>query len=68
MSKYDYLNTNPYSVHQKIINFVGQNKKVLDVGCSDGLYLRNWIENNCKVVGIEYDPVAAKMQKKIVKK
>ncbi len=55
MSKYDYFNSNPYSVHQKIIHFVGQNKNVLDVGCSEGLLSKKMKENNCNVVGIELD-------------
>jgi O-antigen biosynthesis protein len=59
MSKYDFLNTNPYSVHQKIIHFVGQNKNVLDVGCSEGLLSKKMKENNCSLVGIEQDKDAA---------
>jgi O-antigen biosynthesis protein len=61
MSKYNYLNKDPYSVHQKIINFVGQNKHVLDVGCSEGLISKKINENNCKVVGIELDSAAAQI-------
>ena len=38
--KYDYFNSNPFSVHKKIIDFVGKNKKVLDVGCSEDYYRR----------------------------
>ena len=63
MSKYDYFNTNPYSVHQKIIHFVGQNKLVLDVGCSEGLLSKKMKENNCSVVGIEQDKEAAQIAK-----
>ena len=61
MSKYDYLNTNPFSVHQKIIHFVGQNKHVLDVGCSEGLLSKKMKENNCCVVGIEQNREAAQI-------
>jgi len=59
MSKYDFFNTNPYSVHQKIIRFIGQNKKVLDVGCSEGILSKRMKLNNCKVVGVELDAKAA---------
>ena len=61
MSKYDFFNTNPYSVHQKIINFVGEDKLILDVGCSEGLLSKKMKENNCSVVGIEKDKEAAQI-------
>lgn len=59
MSKYDFFNTNQYSVHQKIIQFIGQNKKVLDVGCSEGILAKKMNQNNCNVVGIELNEEAA---------
>jgi O-antigen biosynthesis protein len=61
MSKYDSLNQNPHSVHQKIINLVGQDKCVLDVGCSEGLLSKKMSENYCHVIGIEMDKEAAKI-------
>jgi O-antigen biosynthesis protein len=61
LSKYDYFNTNSCSVHQKIIHFIGQDKKVLDVGCSEGILSKKMNENNCQVVGIELDFEAAKI-------
>ena len=63
MSKYDSYNENPFSVHQKIIHFVGQNKKVLDVGCSEGTLSKKMFQNNCEVVGIELDTEAAQNAK-----
>lgn len=59
MSKYDYYNPNPYSVHQMIIQCIGKNKQVLDVGCSEGLLSKRMNQNNCTVVGIELDAEAA---------
>jgi 2-polyprenyl-3-methyl-5-hydroxy-6-metoxy-1,4-benzoquinol methylase len=59
MSKYDHYNRNPYSVHQKIVHYIGKNKKVLDVGCSEGLLSQRMHQNNCTVVGIEVDNEAA---------
>lgn len=59
MIKYDYLNPYPYSVHQKIINFIGVNKKVLDVGCSKGTLAKRMNQNECEVIGIEIDKEAA---------
>ena len=59
MSKYDSYNENPFSVHQKIIHFIGQNKKVLDVGCSEGILSKRLKQNRCDVVGIEINQEAA---------
>ncbi len=59
MSKYDYYNSNPYSVHRKIISSIGKDKKVLDVGCSEGLLSKRMNQNNCTIVGIELDTEAA---------
>ena len=62
MSKYDYYNPNPYSVHQKIIQSIGKNKHVLDVGCSEGL-----LSKRMKIVGIELDFDAASKAKSFCK-
>jgi O-antigen biosynthesis protein len=59
MSKYDYYNPNSYSVHQMIIQFIGKNKQVLDVGCSEGLLSKRMNQNDCTIVGIELDAEAA---------
>jgi len=67
MSKYDYFNLNPYSVHQKIIHHIGKNKHVLDVGCSEGLLSKRIHQNNCNVVGIEIDNEAALKAKSFCK-
>ncbi|ADZ08973.1 Methyltransferase type 11 [Methanobacterium lacus] len=61
MSKYCQFNTNPYGVHQNIISVVGQNKKVLDVGCSEGILTKKMKQNNCDVTGIELDEEASKI-------
>jgi len=59
MTKYDTLNLNQYSVHQKILQCVGKRKKVLDVGCSVGILAKEMKNNGCKVVGIELDEESA---------
>jgi 2-polyprenyl-3-methyl-5-hydroxy-6-metoxy-1,4-benzoquinol methylase len=61
MSKYNHFNTYPYSVHQNIIHAIGQNKKVLDVGCSEGTLSKKMKENNCSIIGIELNKEAANM-------
>ena len=63
MSKYNLINTNPYGVHQKIIELIGKNKKVLDVGCFEGILSEKMKQNNCTVVGVEIDVDAAKKAK-----
>jgi methionine biosynthesis protein MetW len=59
MVKYDALNLNPFSVHQKIIQCVGKQKKVLDVGCAVGILAKEMKNNDCEVVGIELDEKSA---------
>ena len=39
-----------YGAHQKIIKYVGSNKKVLDVGCADGYLGKEFKNNGCFVV------------------
>lgn len=64
MTKYNALNLNPFSVHQKIVHLVGRKKKVLDVGCSVGVLAKEMSNNNCKVVGIELDEKSIKKAQK----
>lgn len=59
MSKYNTLNINPFSVHQKIVQCVGKQKKVLDVGCAVGILTKEMKNNGCEVVGIELDEESA---------
>lgn len=63
MGKYSF-DSNPHGKHIKIINLVGSNKKVLDIGCYDGGLASRLIENNCEVVGIEINADLANEAKK----
>ncbi len=45
MSKYNDFNENLFSVHQKIVQFVGEQKRVLDVGCAGGHISRKLCTN-----------------------
>ena len=56
---YVQLNRRPYGGHVRLLELVGANKRVLDVGCSSGYLARPLVERGCKVVGIERDPDAA---------
>lgn len=62
MGKYGSFNTNPYSVHNKILRFIGERKKVLDVGCAEGNLSQQL--NQCEVVGIELDVKSAQIAQK----
>jgi methionine biosynthesis protein MetW len=61
MGKYGFFNTYEYGVHQKIVNYVGKNKKVLDLGCAEGNLAAELQKNGCEVVGIELDERSAQI-------
>ncbi len=58
MSRYS-LYANPFSSHAKVVNIIGKDKKVLEVGCSTGYVSKKLKENNCYVFGIDMDADAA---------
>lgn len=68
MAKYPHIEIdlrNKSSVHTKIINFVGHNKRVLEFGCASGYMAKILSEEfGCKVVGIEISPESAALAKK----
>lgn len=45
--------------HALILDLVGGNKRILDVGCSTGYLGAVLVDRGCSVVGIEIDPEAA---------
>lgn len=67
MGKYDFFDLDPYSVHQKIVKFVGEQKKVLDIGCAEGNLSKQMKINKCEVFGIEIDVESAKVAEKYCK-
>jgi 2-polyprenyl-3-methyl-5-hydroxy-6-metoxy-1,4-benzoquinol methylase len=48
------------SSHTLILDFVGHNKRVLDVGTSTGYLAEALAKRGCTVIGIELDPEAAR--------
>jgi 2-polyprenyl-3-methyl-5-hydroxy-6-metoxy-1,4-benzoquinol methylase len=56
---YVQLNKRPLGGHARLLDLVGADKRVLDVGCSSGYLARPLVERGCTVVGIESDPEAA---------
>jgi 2-polyprenyl-3-methyl-5-hydroxy-6-metoxy-1,4-benzoquinol methylase len=56
---YVRLNERPLGGHMRLLALVGEQERVLDVGCSSGYLARPLVERGCTVVGIERDPAAA---------
>ena len=48
------------STHTKVLSYVGQRRRVLELGCSTGQMTRVMQERGCKVVAIEADAETAK--------
>lgn len=48
------------STHTKVLSYVGQRRRVLELGCSTGQMTRVMQERGCQVVAIEADADAAK--------
>jgi 2-polyprenyl-3-methyl-5-hydroxy-6-metoxy-1,4-benzoquinol methylase len=45
--------------HTLVVRMVGENRKVLELGCAEGSTTRVLRERGCRVTGIEMDPTAA---------
>jgi len=58
------LKPDKHSSHSKILQLVGKNKKVLDIGCSSGYLAEIMQKKGCKVTGIDNDREALKEAKK----
>ena len=57
------FNPAPFDAHAQMLNLIGENKAVLDVGCSGGAFAEQLKKRGCYVVGVELDPKAAMMAK-----
>lgn len=62
---YVQLNPRPLGGHARLLDLVGTNRRVLDVGCSSGYLARPLVERGCAVVGIERDPEAARIARTV---
>jgi 2-polyprenyl-3-methyl-5-hydroxy-6-metoxy-1,4-benzoquinol methylase len=60
MSGYVPLNERRHRAHAKLLEAVGRDKRVLDVGCSSGYLAAPLAERGNTIVGIELDPEAAR--------
>jgi GT2 family glycosyltransferase/SAM-dependent methyltransferase len=62
--KYNYYQKIKYWTHHKIPLLVGNNKYVLEIGCSTGYLSKRMKENGCYVVGVENNEESARIAKK----
>lgn len=54
--------------HKKVIDWVGKDKKVLEVACHSGYVSARLQQNNCKVTGVEiYEPALKKAESYLYK-
>lgn len=60
------LSLDKFGGHQKIINWVGSGKRVLEIGCASGYMSREFTKRGCAVTGIEINPDLARKAKKYV--
>jgi 2-polyprenyl-3-methyl-5-hydroxy-6-metoxy-1,4-benzoquinol methylase len=70
MSKYeteiDLTESN--TSHNQMLELVGHNKRVLDVGCASGYMARVLAERGCDVSGVESDPDAAEEARPVLER
>jgi len=59
-----YLGQDKENVHQKILDLIGKNQKILDVGCASGYLGRELKKKGAEVYGIEISEKAGKEAKK----
>lgn len=62
------LTSDPYGVHQIIINSIAPGSEILEIGCASGYMTKAFSQKKCRVTGIEIDPKSAKNAKKYCKK
>lgn len=67
MLKYSKFYDVKYGAHAKMVQLVGKNKKVLEIGCATGYISKKLKENGCQVIGIEIDSSAGRIAKRYCK-
>lgn len=66
--QFDPTGMGEYSVHYMVVNFIGKNKRVLEIGCATGYISKKLKENGCHVIGVEIDEEAARLAEKVCDK
>ncbi|MCU0567004.1 MAG: glycosyltransferase [Oculatellaceae cyanobacterium Prado106] len=54
--------------HKKMLNFIGEQKRVLDFGCATGYLARLLTQRGCQVFGVEISPDAAAIAEQFCEK
>lgn len=62
------LRGDPYNRDSILLNWIGNEKRVLEVGCSTGYFSRAMVEQNCVVTAIELDAEAAELARSYCEK
>jgi 2-polyprenyl-3-methyl-5-hydroxy-6-metoxy-1,4-benzoquinol methylase len=52
--------------HTLMVELIGANKRVLDVGCANGYLAKVLVEHGCTVSGVEYDEKAAEQARPLL--
>ena len=65
MFKYHSFVEIPYGAHQQVVRAVGNNKRVLDVGCATGYLAQELKKRGCEVVGLDISPEAVQEARQI---
>ena len=65
MFKYHSFVEIPYGAHTQVVNAVGNDKRVLDVGCATGYIAKKLKEQGCEVTGLDISPEAIKEARQV---
>lgn len=55
------LLANPYTAHSRMLEVVGKDKTILEIGCATGYMTKKFKENNCTITGIEINSKSAEI-------
>jgi SAM-dependent methyltransferase len=53
------------AIHARVVELVGDRKRVLDVGCGTGVLSRALAQHQCDIVGIDRDPLAVEEARQV---
>jgi SAM-dependent methyltransferase len=59
--QYSVTNPPPYSSHDKMLQWIGHDRSVLELGCASGYFSKLLLQQGCHIVGVEIDPAAAQL-------
>lgn len=59
--QYSKKHLTPYGSHDKLLQWIGRNQSVLELGCASGYFSKELVQEGCQVVGVEIDAEAARL-------